>query len=79
MTASNGEYDDRVFVFWNTVVDGATRYDVFRTPDGGSTTQVGFDVANNTFSDFGAQAGVLYAYHLRAKRGTLASDQRVDW
>lgn len=72
VTASNGTYDDRVQLFWNTVVGPGTRYSIERST-GGSFVQVASNVANNVWNDTAVSPGVVYTYRMRATLDGLTS------
>lgn len=79
VTASDGLYTDRVQVFWNTVVDGGTRYEVDRATATGAFAPLATNIAGNVYDDASAQLGETYRYRVRATRGTLVSaDSLVD-
>ncbi|HEX9959304.1 MAG TPA: cytochrome c peroxidase, partial [Pyrinomonadaceae bacterium] len=74
VSASDGDYADKVGVMWNAV-RGATLYRIFRSTinDTSSATQVGATAANYFF-DTTAQANQTYFYWVRAENTGSNSD-----
>ena len=74
VSASNGDYIDKVNVMWNTV-RGATIYRVFRNTSNDSSTSVDVGTtAANYFFDTTAQTGQNYFYWVRAENAGENSD-----
>ena len=71
ITASNGDYTDKVRVIWNTVSD-AEGYDIYRNTASNSdtATKVGTNVGkmNNLYDDTSAVPGTYYYYWVRSKK-----------
>jgi len=65
VSASDGDYPDRILVSWNPV-RGAQRYEVFRAEsEEGDYAKIG-ESTTTTFSDTEAQGNRLYWYRVRA-------------
>ena len=65
VSASDGEYPDRILVSWNAV-RGAQRYEVFRAEEeDGDYEKIG-ESSTTTFPDTEAQGNRLYWYRVRA-------------
>lgn len=71
VTASDGDYTDKVRVIWNTVSD-AEGYDIYRNTASNSdtATKVGTNVGkmNNLYDDTFALPGTYYYYWVRSKK-----------
>jgi cytochrome c peroxidase len=77
VSASDGDYYDKVGLTWDTIRD-ATIYRVFRNTvnNSGTATDVGTTVAN-FFFDSSATAGTNYFYWVRAENGSSVSPMSV--
>jgi len=82
VTASNGDYIDKIEIFWNNLPE-ATGYDIYRhtTNDSEAATLIGTNEgsSNNLYYDYGVIQGVTYWYWIKAKNdcgnsGFSASD-----
>jgi len=72
--ATDGIFKNHVQVNFN-LIDGATRYRVFRCPDAGETCglPVGY-TRNGLFNDMKGMSGILYHYRVRACTKTRCGD-----
>lgn len=73
VTASDGVYNNKVTVWWDTI-RGATTYRIFRNTinDSSSATALGTSVSN-TFFDTTAPQGQTFYYWVRAENGSAVS------
>ncbi len=74
VTASDGNYADKVGVLWSTV-RGATIYRIFRATTNNQASAIGVGTtAANYFFDTTATANQTYFYFVRAENGSTMSD-----
>jgi outer membrane protein assembly factor BamB/fibronectin type 3 domain-containing protein len=68
VTASDGNYGDKVLVYWNAV-SGAIGYDVYRsdTQSGTYTKLNGSTITGTSYDDTSAVAGTTYWYKVKTK------------
>src|SRR5438876_145029 len=74
MTASDGVYNNKVGLYWDTI-RGAATYRVFRNTvnDSATAADIGTTV-QNSFLDTSAPAGQIFFYWVRAENGAAVSD-----
>lgn len=75
VSVSDGKYTDKVLVRWTTAA-GATSYEVWRAVFNNTdlASNLSEDVAEATYDDTSAEAGVTYYYWVKAKNNIGASD-----
>jgi photosystem II stability/assembly factor-like uncharacterized protein len=72
VTASQGEYNDKIRITWNPPPTGALAFCVYRntTNNSGTAAKISGWTTNNWFEDLNAQPGIDYYYWLKASNYT---------
>jgi hypothetical protein len=72
--ASDGTYDDKVRITWDSVAE-ATSYEIYRaTSSGGSKSKLG-EISGTSFDDTSASPGTTYFYWAKACNGSGCSTE----
>ena len=74
VTASNGDYTDKVTLTW-AASDGAATYRVYRntSDDATTATQIATSIATTSYDNTSATAGIVYYYWVIAVNGSYLS------
>lgn len=73
VAASDGEYSDRVDIYFDAV-DGATKYEIYRSEDSSVMGSKLGSISTNAASDTSVMPGTVYYYRIKACSGDECSD-----